>query len=728
MKRFLGKIAVSVITILGLVWIVYSSLDLVSRKNQFASEYLFSKEDGRLLIINRINEINFDQIDFPIEPQIASVIQDLGTFQNEPTQLFISENRGHILIIAERNFDEKSIRKALHAPLDLSFTGLDNFKFDRFTGRFKKNRLYLTTDSYSLNEVPQEIPRFDVNASAVIATYQSEDVLLSEIYFDKKGKVTFKSFVQNSTYFKKVKDFDLFSHAIPSSITSYHFWETQNYAMTDSVFANGPMMKWVDKGFVEILYDGKRVIISDFIEGQDPIAVLNDYIQTPVNQGFITEFKKVKLMDDFPDGSILYVSMMDDFVILSSDPNSGKNIITDYKLGLTLSQHNSNISDGFKLLPQKVSERFLTQDEYSSKTLLQNQIVETAWLVHNEHNNNLVPTEGKTQSYDAGAPIQRFISLQGNGNFLVQNTNNELVFFKAGKKLWSKSFTTPIKGFQKINLSFNGTQQFLVWEKNNLHVFSDNGEELDGFPVQLDKDISSIPISYRWKNKAYILSITEDNSIIRIDAQGNQSGKIKDKTATSLAQLTIWSSNNTPYLGITGQNEFAMFDLNQLKEYRRFSIHEKAKPVKIPNELHHFYFDKDKLYAIDQKGKTYQRAHYKHGRILSVFGTIERQHLLIQSENLLYVVNLQGISEAEIKLPQKENYIAELHELKNQQQIISVVDDIENNVYLYKQNGERLLNKELEGSIQVQVDELTSGKLLISTVIDQFIVQYIENP
>ena len=54
-----------------------------------------------------------------------------------------------------------------------------------------------------------------------------------------------------------------------------------------------------------------------------------------------------------------------------------------------------------------------------------------------------------------------------------------------------------------------------------------------------------------------------------------------------------------------------------------------------------------------------------------------------------------------------------------------MIDGLENNVYLYGTNGQLINKKPIEGQQKVVIKSI-GNTLQISTIVDQFIVQYFE--
>ena len=62
----------------------------------------------------------------------------------------------------------------------------------------------------------------------------------------------------------------------------------------------------------------------------------------------------------------------------------------------------------------------------------------------------------------------------------------------------------------------------------------------------------------------------------------------------------------------------------------------------------------------------------------------------------------------------------------NGKTIVSIIDGLENNVYLYETTGSLLIKRPFEGETKVDVESTGAG-LKITTVVGDFVIQYLEN-
>ena len=89
------------------------------------------------------------------------------------------------------------------------------------------------------------------------------------------------------------------------------------------------------------------------------------------------------------------------------------------------------------------------------------------------------------------------------------------------------------------------------------------------------------------------------------------------------------------------------------------------------------------------------------------------------------MLNSEGIPFGQIMLPFNEVEDVYLETSNSGKTLISIIDGLQNNVYLYRLNGEQFLQKPLEGQTKAVVHSY-GFENTITTVVDQFVVQYFE--
>ncbi len=711
----LKRILLGIIVVASLGWILFIGYDIFTNGNDFNESYLFGTEDEQIIIVNRFNETDFGLID----EFHGSANYDYILTMNDSLveKIFCSYKREHFLVDGKENWNKETI-SALFKLLDLPVSDFteSTFKIGDRQGKYRKDRLYVSKENIELNSTPLPYLAIDQKSSASIVSFGEKNTIASikDVYFKTDNKVEYITRDKNLTQGKQVNDGLLFGAILSARIDSYQFYERDYYALQDSVFAVGPMVNWLNNGFALVSINGEKAIISDYIDGQDPILILNDIQQTIDSNYFSTP-----LLSDFSSARGYYVKYLDEAVVISSKEAVCDQLIADFKLGNTLAISGTKREMIFGGLPREVSERTFNGEVHQSKSVYNGYLLETVLGLN-------LPTEIETNN-DPTALACNFeiidFEVFGNrGNAIAISPDGEIVAFKAEKELFSTKVEGRIfDGVEIIDLHGNGQIHFMVTTDEAIYLWNEKGQVMSGFPIKPDSELTSAAKFYRWKGKSYFLVSTQDNKVYHFDAQGREIDLFKTKVEIT-APIEVWASQNKLFAGFSDGKTFEMFSIESNSSYRTFSLPINSISAKIPNELIHFAMENDVLTRVDQKGTKTHYQKYTNGKILKVTDS-KSPVIIIKKANELHFVNEKGISFGSIRLSFNEIEDIFYYSSDSGKTSVAIIDGLENNVYLYNLKGELLTDKALEGSRKILLTKSTNS-IVKSTIVGQFIVQY----
>ena len=711
-KRIILFLAVA----LSLVWITYYALDILDDKNNYQPEALFGTQDESLLIIIRPSEAKISAVpDFDQSPvyQLVTSLND-SLFETA----YISKKRDHFLLSRAGVWNEAIISKLFSNSNDIAFEN-ESFKIKGYKGRYHKTNLYLFKGELETATTTDKFI-FDSKASAAIINFDANIGIAShsDIYFKESGLINYVTRNDEIQEGKKVSDEALFSGVTSRNIDSYHFSERTYKASKDSTFKNSPMFLWMQFGFIEVTHKGKRALITDYIEGQDPILVLNE-----LNNSYDTSWFTNPLLSDFPKkGNKYKVEYMEDFVVISSDEGFCKKLISDYKLGNTIALNENARNKHYGSLPKNVSERIITEEQSFSRSAYKGKLLES-------YTNQIATTNEsiseETISISIGGDIRDFYALEGNGNVIALTKEGSLKRFTDQELAWTNAITGKTKGsIQIIDLHANGEKHILFNTDDEIHLVQMNGSYATGFPVKLESEMSTEVKFYRWKGKSYFLVGTENGETIHFDSKGRELNIFKT-AITATEEIQVWASQQRLFSGFSNGATFVMYDMEKNRVHREFLLPFNSKALKIPNEILHFGVDNNNVVKTDQKGNQSTLGNYNSTKILET-ETEGTPIIAIQSNNEIHLLNVEGIPFGEIRLPFNEVEDIFVHNTNSGKTVVGVIDGLENNVYLYETDGQLITKKGLEGQKKLFVHSSNKG-YRITTIVDQFIVQYFEN-
>jgi len=708
------RVLLGVVVIASLVWIVYYAIDIASEKNNYVPEIVFSEDDGELLIAVRPDEVNFSAIaSFQNAPSL-DLIQALNdTIYNRG---YFSQKRPHLLLISNENWTVATIKKLFQGK-KVAVDG-KNIRVDGYEGNFYKTGLYLHKGE--VKHLGSQTNKFviDKKASASLLTLTPDGIkVATDIYFKSDGRVNYISRDAGIEQGAQIKDEVIFGGLVSRNISSYHFFERDYYATLDDDFAVSPMYQWLLNGFVIAEYDGEKVIVSDYLAGQDPILILNDINQTLDSNRF-----ENKLMKDFPsEGNSYVIKYLEDVMVISESIAACNKMIADYKLGNTIASSTTVRYRYFGELPKAVSERFVGKNKSYSKSVYKGRLMETYTGIP-------VPESTKQLSASVnlacGFDIADFEVLPGQGNVVVLGKKGEIACFKDKKLTWKKQVKGKVLGtLQVIDLHYNGEMFVLLGTSDKLYLWDMNGNDATGFPVSLSEEATSPAKFYRWRERSYFVFGNVENKLVQLDAKGRELDAYKI-THGIQQPVDIWVSQKRLFAGVaSAQMQFTMFEIEKRRALRSFDVLPRSIAFKVPNQIYRFSITDNSLVRMDQKGRRDQIDTYPEGKLIELKNN---KLLAIQSQNTLHLLNDQGIGFAQIVLPFTD--IADVFVSTNDsgKTYICLIDGLENNVYLYGTDGTQLGSKALEGQTRVHLQTVNNSKC-ITTVVDQFVIQYIED-
>ena len=729
----IGRYFLLFLGVVSLVWIGYVGSDLIDKKHQFSPSHIFGKEDGRVLIINRLNECSISDLSFTIQPESNKLFSSILPYLNNSKIIILSELQNQMLFQRTDDWDkEKIISFFKKANLSVDFNSRHGFVVGEFEGKFNFSVLYLGMKNVKkpLKE-NEEWLKYDEKSSASIVLFKPKSISITDIYVKSTNQIQYVSKKFYSKQDKQIDDEELFSVALPSDLINYHFFEKNYYSSIYKKFNQSPLFEWIDNGFVQFEYKGHMVIVSDYKSGQDPILLLNDKVGESSSSELNDHFKNIQLTKKFPESLSLgfYIKMMDDFVVVSTSQSVCEQVIADYKLGNTMAMKKGQGESFFKELPKKVSERYISDVKIFSNSNYRNRLLKTELIVRNAR--QTLPTEKivekeKTISLFVGREIQDFMTFKGKGNLVSLSKDGQLSMYQDGKKIWVKELGSKAIGtIQSIDFNSNGEKVFLCTSKNQIHLINKAGNELSGFPINVDGQVSNEATFYRWNNSSNIAFITDKSEMIVFDSKGKKISSFKTGLTNVNAKIDVWVSNNILLACTKDSKQSVLFDLNKKREHRRFQIEEKSFSLKKGNELFLYTIKNNQLISIDQKGNRKNISTFNSGNIISVLSYADNSTIVIRSKNDLHFLNESGIEFKSLHLSFSEIDDVFIFKSSSDVTYISVLDGVANNIYVYNLNGELINKTPFDGKIKSNLNLSSSNELVITSIVDDYVVQYL---
>lgn len=713
-----GRIFLIALSIISLLWLVYATYDRVNQGKQFSPEYLFGADDDELLII--LNPLQKPVISeqFGIEnAEISALIENLNPDLID--QVYISRKRAHVLITTKDAVNHEAITGIFIDPANIKADKNKTISVGKLHGKYSKNNIYLASKSFDLNKDPWERLHYDKNSDASIIAFGHRQPSVTDIYIKENGVIEYKSAVKDTIFGAKVNDKEVFASVVPVSVQSYQFYETDYLRHMEPELSNSPMNNWLKYGLVHIVINGQEAIITDYIEGQEPIQVLYDFYKRESTDAENDYFEGAKLTNLLKESNGIYVYQLDDFVVISGNRAACETIVGDYKLGNTLAQNPERSNDIYNHLPKKVNYRSVSKTEKQSTSIYENVSLTTVVGGKAQSRPAKVSENNQpAQSFVIGSPVKDILIIDEQTFFVTTQDNKVLFFDKDGKK-WEHTLDGNIVGDAAIiDVYANEKLQLLVSTGKKVNILDINGNQPNGFPIELDDQTCiQTPLFYRWKGSGYFILAGQNGRLLQYDNQGRELAVIRTQINEIEQQPIVWVSANKPFIGIYGNARFEMIQAETRKSFRTFNAKNAEAIVKLPNEIKLFGVINNQLVSYDQRGGITRYDKFINASLLGKAGNYSA--VVIKDNQHLKLYNPEGISWADIQLPFSDVSDVQLFSTSGGNTIIAGVDGLENKVYLWKSNGEPHSKKQWDGS---KIVRYHNG--YIFTVVDNLVVRY----
>ncbi len=718
----LGRYFFIILGIASICWIGYLASDIIDKGDDYSPSVVFGKEDGKILIINRMHEVDRALLPFGTTLKNEEILGAVLPLITENNVIYISSLRDHFLVESKGNWTKNKVRKLLSKSRLSPYTsGITSFEVGGYRVNYHRNHLYFSRKIMSTT-CSNDWKSYDRKASASLIEFNEEKTVLKDIYFKNQNKIEFHTSNVHAIKGNKINDKELFAQVIPKRCTHYHFSEKMFAESNDIAFQNGPMSQWVDKGFVSFKFKGQNVIISDYKPGQNPVSVLSDLTQKqPENEehGF---FRNIRLTHEFPaetsDG--FYIYLLNDFVIISESDELCEEIITENKLGNTLATDQLALGRIFYNLPSHVSERVITENEQYTKTVYHSKIFETRLSYKQTDDIQTdVSSEFETLTMNVDAVIQDFVSFDEKGNAAVLTATGELIYFSNGKVSWMKNLQSKGLGSLYYLESF---QYLLVTCKNSIHLLDRKGNYVVGGPIAVGSNKPIQPaVTCDWRHKLYFVYPDENGNIVVVNSKRKIQSTINHGLSGVSGPIDCWQSRGSLFLGIRNSTTFKMIDFEKKSVYRSFNIPIQNQSISKKNELLIFANDQSQLCYFDQKGNKNTLGSMAGNIIRTPWGRNET-FLINNNNGNLSVYDAYGLLIGKTTCKGVDLEMADVQTVQNKT-FITLIDGLENNVYVYDLFGRDILNNPLEGSKKCMLN-WSNGQLILTTIVDKYLIQY----
>jgi hypothetical protein len=714
------KIWLILMGIVAFCWIAYSTFTLIYQ-NSIDPFETFGIEDKQVLIINQKKEYKPELLSFSTIPKNEELLTVLLSAFPDVTRTYVSATRMNILLESTNDWKLENVlsllKKSGQNPVK---TGNSTFRLNGFDVLVRKKFIHFVGRNSEVTTV-EGWSTFDRKSSVTIVEFEQNKAIIKDIYVKGDYKLEYQIRKKHDMKGRKVNDRLLFGSVLPRSIHQYHFLEKEYVLSTNPKFKKSPLAQWMEEGMVLIQYKGKHVLVTDYRQGQSPIDILNEKTG---EENLSTEhafYKNARLKEWLPDqeNNGLHVFLLNGFAILSIDENACLQLISEQKLGNTLSVDEHALRVIFSELPSKVSERRVNFNEKFTRTVYRDRLIETHILVKPVNTQSESYTEGETLTIHVDATVKDFVAFNGKGNVLVLTATGELIYFSNGQTTWVRNIgSKPIGQIHYLE----DYQMFLVTSKSGIHLVDRTGKYVYNGPIRITAEPAQPASHAIWQRKLYVMYPDQNGTIHLFGPKREKVLTLNSGISNPKGPVLGWISQNRLFLGIHNESQFAMLDVEKRNKYRTFPLNGPGVSLINENEISLFTSESAGIQHYNQKGTKTGVTPTINGRLFrTAFGRLDN-YIINRRGGALDILDANGFYMGKVTLDFDDVASADVQVIDGKT-FVTVVDGIENNVYLYRSNGSKLNENPFEGSLKGMLSS-KEGKLVLTTVVDKYIMQY----
>ena len=233
-------------------------------------------------------------------------------------------------------------------------------------------------------------------------------------------------------------------------------------------------------------------------------------------------------------------------------------------------------------------------------------------------------------------------------------------------------------------------------------------------------------VFYRWNSKQYFAITTFNNELLIYNNKGQQATKLNIPDFDDWRDIDVYAKASILNMSITGRSNALILDLTNKKQIDTIKISSKSKFVDWKNGTRMLTIDSSKVCIVNEKDQNVN-TNVNADEILNVFGTGENALVFVKDKQLLKLINLRGLT----LFSKRSSVIDPVHACRHVnskgEKLVSFVDDIDNNVYLYNESNGIHPKAIVKGQKKVCISNSSGRAIFVTTILDNKIIQYIIN-
>ncbi len=694
---------------LGLIWISYLSFDLlkIDTRPNFLS--YFEESDQRVIVIHDWGEIDRNTDNIVLPPTNEAVINSLANKLNSASY-FVSASRPVIVIERKERWNKTNVEALFKNGIyPFKRKGLHQFSFGKFTGEYAKNQLILHACDISQN---RNVFQADRKATYSIISYLTGGVEVCDVFKKSNSTYFYRKTKIGANAFKKHEDKKLFASIIPDKFDTYSFFDKNYLASIEPAFNKSPFLALMNHGVVILRSNNQSVAIFDFNEGQSPIQNLNERLsKTELNEEFAS-YDNIQFSSLINQGTNdqIHVAESDGFCLVSHNKDFLDEVLTEIKMGHSLSQNEEKLARIYNELPKKVTARIIDSTQTKAISIIGHNSHAISFVKNDSPQKNEAKKDRDYFAMNPGEKVIDFAVFNERGNVIALTESNKLVGYINGLRKWEKQLVGEIE----ILSGSQDRKYACVFNKNECQLMDIYGKIQ--FRFLSAKNVA--PVMFTNKSKDEFLVASSVNNFSIINSQGTT---IKQFSCSgNIKEMVI---HNTKAMVLTNSTLYTL-DLAKRKSILKITVDSLYHLTKDQSGMHAVSYQKGNLLTIDAQGKKSTVAVGNFSNDYTVVSNSSGMSILFKNQRTISLFDLTGKRRWQKSF--QLNEISEIAAAENSsgKMTIILLDGIENELYLLNESGELMDTSSKHGEQKIELSRFGSRGFSITTFLGNYLIQY----
>jgi hypothetical protein len=552
----------------------------------------------------------------------------------------------------------------------------------------------------------------DRKATYSVISYLSGGVEVCDVFKKSNSTYFYRKTKIGSNSFKKHEDKKLFASIIPDKFDAYSFFDKNYLASIEPVFKKSPFQNWMNHGVVILRSNEQSLAIFDFNEGQSPIQNLNElFSKTELNEEFAT-YDNLQFSSLINQGTNdqLHVAESDGFCLVSHNKDFLDEVLTEIKLGHSLSQNEEKLARIYNELPKKVTARIIDSTQTKAISIIGQNSHAISFVKNDTPQQNDAKKDRDYFAMNPGEKVIDFAVFNERGNVIALTESNKIVGYINGLRKWEKQFVGEVQ----IQSGTSGNKYAFAFNKNECQLLDIYGKIQYRFLSA--KNVA--PEVFTNKSKDEFLVATSVNNFSIINSQGTT---IKQFSCSgNIKEMVI---HNTKAMVLTNSTLYTV-DLAKRKSLLKIAVDSLYHLSKDNSGIHAVSYQKGNLLTIDAQGKKSTFAVGSFSNDYTIVSNSLGTSILFKNQRAISLFDLAGKMKWRKSI--NLNEISEMAAVENSSGKMTIVllDGIENELYLLNELGELMDNSSKHGEQKIELSRFGSRGFSITTFLGNYLIQY----